>query len=391
MRLGFSLLLSLFLFLGACTSPQKWLERGDPERALDKSAKKLSRGKVKAEHLATFEQAFNQLSRIDQDFLDKIMAQRNPEDWPEIYDRSLLIEARQKRVQPVVDRLASKGVKAQVEFIEIESLREEAQEKAAIYAYARAQQYLPAARRGERPAAQNAHRWLVEAESYIPNFRDAKKVAREMWELGNTHVLLNPILDQWEEYLSNELFETLLWNQNFPFREGWQTYHLHPDAAQKIHYRLDVFFDRFESTGNELYLDECVNTVEVEDGYEEVLEWSPRDSAYIRVNRPIFVNVSANIQTREQYKAVSIEVHSQLYDLKDKRLLYRRLLQEEEEWQNLYSSWTGDERATNGGRCDYFAGGPLDYPDEEDLFDDAVSKLRWQFFQALKQDWKKQD
>ncbi len=387
MRFGSIILLcGLFLF-GACTSPQQSLEQGDLERALEKSSKKLRRGKVKNRHLDVFEQAFNSLNQDDRHLLDSMVASGSAEDWSEIYAVSSLIEARQPAAQPIVDRLRDKGLAPKLHFIEIESLRAEAQQKAAIYAYARAQENLPMARRGDRRAAREAHRWLSEAESYLPNFRDARQIAQEMWILGNNHVLVNPIPDQWEEFLSTELFETLLWDQKFPFREGWQTYHLQPSTEQKIHYRLDVFFDRFQSTGNELYVDECVNTAQVEDGYEEVQEWSPQDSAFILVNRPTYINVSANIQTSEQYKAVSIELHCQLYDLENQRLLYRRELQDKADWQNLYSDWSGDERAINGGRCDFFVGGPTDYPDEEDLFEDAVSYLRWPFFQSLQEEW----
>ncbi|MEO0776902.1 MAG: hypothetical protein AAFW73_25550 [Bacteroidota bacterium] len=387
MRFGSIILLcGLFLF-GACTSPQQSLEQGDLERALEKSSKKLRRGKVKNRHLDVFEQAFNSLNQDDRHLLDSMVASGSAEDWSEIYAVSSLIEARQTAAQPIVDRLRDKGLAPKLHFIEIESLRAEAQQKAAIYAYARAQENLPMARRGDRRAAREAHRWLSEAESYLPNFRDARQIAQEMWILGNNHVLVNPIPDQWEEFLSTELFETLLWDQKFPFREGWQTYHLQPSTEQKIHYRLDVFFDRFQSTGNELYVDECVNTAQVEDGYEEVQEWSPQDSAFILVNRPTYINVSANIQTSEQYKAVSIELHCQLYDLENQRLLYRRELQDKADWQNLYSDWSGDERAINGGRCDFFVGGPTDYPDEEDLFEDAVSYLRWPFFQSLQEEW----
>ncbi|MEL6639257.1 MAG: hypothetical protein AAFR05_21075, partial [Bacteroidota bacterium] len=103
MRFGSIILLcGLFLF-GACTSPQQSLEQGDLERALEKSSKKLRRGKVKNRHLDVFEQAFNSLNQDDRHLLDSMVASGSAEDWSEIYAVSSLIEARQTAAQPIVD------------------------------------------------------------------------------------------------------------------------------------------------------------------------------------------------------------------------------------------------------------------------------------------------
>ncbi len=375
------LFIGIFCFF-ACSSPQKYLEKGSYEKAFLQSLKKLKNGKIKKSDLQTLEESFSFLNSRDQKAIDALRERNQGTDWPDIFELALIISDRQREATPVVERLEKMGEAPLLSFYPVSPLLEESRKKSAIYYYARAQEHLPSARSGDRQAARKAHGLLDKSQEYLTDYRGTEALQEEMRALGTHHILLSPVLDSYDPELSDELFQTLLWNKKFPFREDWQMYHIQERDDQELHYQLNLSFPLLQSSGNQMYSDVCYNNVEIEQGFILQREWNTLDSSWVDVEVPNYITVSGTINTFDQLKEVVVEMEYELIDWHSKERIRRRPFREASQWQNIYSTWVGDERARVGS-CEDFGGYWMDFPLEENMFIEAVDKMRWNFFDTL--------
>ena len=91
----------VILFLASCASPQKSFERGNYEEAVALAAKRLRSEKVKEKDVATLVEAFNYVNQCETERMGHLRLGNNANNWAEIYDLAVRIQARQDLVQPL--------------------------------------------------------------------------------------------------------------------------------------------------------------------------------------------------------------------------------------------------------------------------------------------------
>lgn len=379
----YTLILMLASFLFACNRPMKLLDKGKPEKALDVSMKRLKSGKVKEDHLYVFEKSFMLATQADAQWVDETRRYGEPALWVKIYKRALAIEDRQQKADKVLTRLNAKGYYPDLEFYAANALIEEARDNVARYYYSKAQAFIPAAQNDDRQAARKAYRWLTEVQRYRPNYKDAKSLASEMFDIGTTHVLVNPREDGIHSIQAQRLFSVFFRNESFPQRLDWEVLHIDYPAYETIDYRLDLEFDElYVSWDREEIVNSCSNTVSIEDGYEELEVWSEKDSAYVIERRPIYVDVSVTVNNFAQRKHADLSLQANLIDLKDNQIINYFSVARTEDWLNEYSQVYGDRRALTTA-CTVWDGCRRPFPSDYELLRAAAEGLNRQFYQVV--------
>lgn len=368
------------LLLFACNRPMKLLDKGKSKKALKASMNRLKHGKVKDDHLYVFEKAFLRLTENDAKWVARMRQHEHPAIWIDIYKKAKAIDKRQRKVQAINNRLQHKGYHPSLDFYPASALIEEARDNVALYYYAKAQEFIPAARSNDRKAARKAFHWLSEIEEYRTGFRDTDFLLREMRAIGTTHILLNPI----EGYarFDGRLYDEFFRHEYFPKRLDWEVLHLGRPKQEEIDYRLDMIFDRVYVSWENVTSNACTNTVQVQEGYQEVKVWNAQDSAYVTERRPIYVDVSVTVNTYTQEKYAELRLQANLIEAASNQEVDYFRLSHRENWENQYSEVCGDERALSN-TCNTQGGSECFFPSDRALLINSARALNHRFYRLV--------
>lgn len=375
------ILLSAILMI-ACSNPQKFIQKDNPQRAFEVSLRKCQNGKLKARNLEALEASYELLMIEDAEEVNHLVGQEEPSVWPKVFWVAKRIEKRQRQVKAIARRAQKEQVYLDLRHYPVEGLLEEASEKAASYFYNEANRLVDYARQGDRIAAREAHQLLLSINDYRPNYKDSERLAEEMFELGTTHVLLNPTTAGIQPNMADRLFSALFWRKTFPHRKGWTYFMLHPESEKKPHYEVDVSFSGLYVSGNDTSVSTCSAEKEVEDGYIEKQVWSESDSVYVTVKEKKFKTVSATVTTTQQSKSAQLDLNMDIWDVNNRIITLSDAWRGWESWSNEFSTVCGDKRALEGN-CDDTGGFHASFPTGNELLRDAAANLRRKFFKQI--------
>lgn len=372
-----------FLLLFSCNRPIKLLEKGKDDKALKSSLQRLKRGKVKLALVDVFEQSFQNVTDKDAQIISEMRNAGQPKLWLEIRKKAIAIDNRQIKVEKVARRIARHGYFPDLNFYPAKNLIEEATDNVALYYYAQALEFVPAARNGEKRAARKAYAHILNCRGYRANFKDAEELEDEMLELGTTNILVQPVASDLNENLENELFASFFYRSKFPKTYKWKVIHLEKPTAINIDFFAEFYFDNLRESGYYESDARCTNTETVQVGCKIKKEWSEKDSAYVEVTVPVYEDVSVMVTTYEQELDTSLELFCNLVIAKTNQTSKSFSIYQSSSWDNEYSIVSGDRRAlsllcSDRGGCHRYP------PDPVDLWISAAACTRRSFIKKLK-------
>ena len=374
-------LLTLLIF-SSCLTPAKLLEKGRVDEALERSIKLLSDGPIKSADIVALEEATHIIARRDEEQLQYWLNQQDSSRWPLMYEYAKLVDEQQEKVREVQQRLMYKGYRPRLTYYPAQEMMERARVASAHYYYGTVQQRLPAARAGDRQVARAAHDSIKLCRQYLQGFRNAEALEEELFDLGLTHILLRPRSGKPDGRRGERLMEIMVKNERFPQRSNWLVFHQSPPEQRQLHYLLDYYFTDYYVSPNRKDQSSCRNTEEVEDGVIIEEEWSERDSAYVKVEKPRIIEVSVRVTEYEQSKSANVELRWQLRRLEDEAVVYESDLKAWDRWSNEYSRVSGDKRAL-GGSCRDSGGSSSGYPSDWDMLSGAARSVKRKFWKSV--------
>lgn len=382
--LRYLLLLIFPLLFFTCVQPAKLIEQGDYARALKVSSNQLRQGRIRAAELGALEISFFLLTQQDSQRIADMRATGRPDVWPEIYQLAERIDRRQMDVFQLLHELDKSDYHPAVSFFPAKALLQEAAEKSALYHYANAQEFIPAARSGDRHAARRAYEQLNNSLSYVADFKDAEVLVDEMQERGTTHLLLNPRAHPRWDTFHPWAVDDLLWGHDFPERQDWLIVHLEPETAPRIDYEADFYFSYLSVTPNRESRSDCTTSKEIENGYTIKKVWSEKDSAYVEVKEVKYKTISATVsnflQEKEAEASVRLTVINAItYEPESSDVFWGAA-----DWSNEYSKTSGDSRALPGG-CSAVSGICAMFPSDGSMMAEAVVDLKGGFWRSLEE------
>jgi hypothetical protein len=369
-------LLTIICLASSCFNPQKMLDNGQPQRAIDLCLYRLSHGnKVRLDDLFVLEQAQATLLGQDTQWLNNVLAKEEPSSWPKILGYLQEVEARQQKIIVVDKALEQRGFPSAIRYLNTEVLIPEAIEKSAIYYYAAAQEDLPAARSGDRMAARRAWSNLKSCRGYLNDYKDSRQLEEEAYALGLTHIQFNlyqgNVSDQFMQRYLNDFYRSL----SFPMQEDWVVVHHDPDYEGPIHFVAGMALSGFDVSLNQENQDCCISDKEVEVGVKIEKEWSKKDSCYVEVKVPVYDEVKATAITITQYKDAHVRANFFLEDTGTGSLVYENTLYGRDSWSNEYTVVSGDRRAEGEDFCPDEGGSCALYPSNHALLSGSMRSL----------------
>lgn len=372
-----------FFLLTACNRPLNLLEKGKDKKALKASLNRLKNGKINSSHIYVLESSFQNITISDANRIQQLKEKGEPKLWLEILDEAYVIHKRQTKVNKVIHRLNRKGYNPEIKFYPAKKLIKEATDNVALYYYAKAQEYIPAARNNNKEAARKAYALILECKKYRVDFRDTDTLQNELYELGTTHILLEPITGDLRTQVGDRLLNNFLYNSKFPKRDKWKVLHIVEPSSTSMDYEIVFYFDQLRVVDDYERDDRCTNTETIQVGTTTEKVWSAKDSAYVEIVKPVYQDISVTVITTRQVKNSSLKLYGDIINSKTGRVEDDFILSNTQCWSNEYSRVCGDRRAL-GISCSDEGGTNKSPPYEMEQWLDAARCLRGSFYRCVK-------
>ncbi len=367
------------LLLTGCANLNKLVEQGRYDEAVRIAQRQLAGKKNKdPEKIAAFAEAFHRANNRDLARADRLKHDGNTDDWGQVvrlYDQILRRQEAIASLLPLVDKY---GVPADIRFVKVAPLLNEARGEAAAYHYREGKELLQRARAGDKPAARAAYAEFADVGRYRNDYRDIDQLQDEAYALGIVYVNME-VTNRSGVILPAGFDRELLRLDTGPMESRWRRFHLAAEPGIEYDYRA-----RIEITGLQVsperisersYLDEQ----EIEDGWEYVLDERgnvAKDSLGNDIRVPRQVLIRAEVLEVFQEKTAWVGGRMELFDSRTGRLIESRDLTAEARFENYASTFQGDRRALSTASRRRIGNRPVDFPTDEQLVLDAAARLK---------------
>ncbi len=379
--------LILVLIAGACQSPRRYIERGDPDTAITIALRRLSGKKNKKTALVKdLEQAFAKAQSRDLILARNLANSGRPEEWERVNRLHRQIAARQNRISPLLPLVSKDGYRAKFEFVDIAEMENESRRQAAEYLYQQAQTLLEQGRRGDRQAARDAYEALQDIENrYFRHYKDKDDLMREARSLGITYVGFE-VINQSGKILPARFNDRLLAFGTNELDTEWKRFYLNPERDLALDYRVLFYIDHIDISPERVRERTYTDEADVEDGWEYVLDERGnvrKDSLGNDIKKPRIVRVRADVVEVLQTKAARL---GGLLEIRDDRglRLFSRPMTAEVLFENYASTFRGDRRALSRESRARIGNAPMPFPSDADMLLQAAEHLKPQIRDELR-------
>lgn len=370
----------LFSFaLSSCTSPQKLVDSGNYDAAIQAATRRLAGQKQKkAKLVLALEEGFAKATERDMRLAERLRRQGQAENWPEINEAYRRIRNRQEMIEPLLPLISKEGIKANFQFVHVDGLEYESRQKAAEYLYARASGLLETARRGDKLAAREAYAELDKIDGYFQDYKDKGQLKETAHELGTTHILVrleNNSRALMPAALEQEIRRISVRDLN----SFWRAYYTEKARGADYDYEVVMRINGLEAGPNVVKEREFEETKEIEDGFDYVLDKRGnvmKDSLGNDIKVPRKVLIRARVFETYQTKVASITGRIEVYDLGTRELVDTQPLAADAVFENYASTFRGDKRALSSQTAKRIGNHPMPFPTDEELLLTASEQLK---------------
>lgn len=349
------------LFIVACKSSSKQLERGDYDAALKKSAKKIKRNPGKnGEEVYIFNDAYSMATKRDDDAILRLKRQGNPANWSKIYQILVKMNLRQD--------LAISLPPVGIEFDERDYHGDinEAKLKAAEYAYAKGEQLLKIDNRFE---ARKAYARFLEVKMYDEYYKDVDSKLVEAKFKGTTNVFFK-IEDNSKVVAPQGLMAEIQRINVDGLNEKWKNYDTYVDTNKVYHYLIILNLKLIDVSPEELKENSYSESKEIKDGFEYVLDANgnvQKDTLGNDIKVDKFKTITCHIKEFHQRKVARISGTIDYIDNFNNKLIKNEPITSDAIFEHHYAIANGDLSALKPATRKKIGIDPLPFPSDEPL------------------------
>ncbi len=364
------LLILLAVAIASCASSEKMLQRGQYDRAIERSTDRLMKNPNNEKELRVLREAFELANTFDRERIEFLEMEGREESWIEIY---LLYEQLNDR-QNKVRRLPSQ-IRNQFTFFNFNEQIIESKASAADVSYRRGLDFLD---QGGKYNARRAFAEFERAHSIYPGYEDVLRYLEIAEMRGRTHALFlveNNSGMVIPEFFDAEIRKVALSNLN--------TLWIHFDTWENQSVDYDYFL--LLNISEIAFSPESINnnargvSREIQDGMRYELDENGnvrKDSLGNDIRVPNMVTVSAQITETVQRKAALVAGSLDFYDTRTDQLIRTDNLSVEALFGHTFARYSGDRRALSEEHQRMIRGEQVPFPSNEAMMMDATQLLK---------------
>ncbi|NBC25855.1 MAG: hypothetical protein GVY08_03270 [Bacteroidetes bacterium] len=363
-------ILAASLFIISCTSSKKMLERGEYDRAIERSVEKLRKNPGNSKELNVLEEAYERANMFDRERIEFLELEGHEENWIEIFELYEQLNDRQNRIR----RLPSQ-IRNQFTFVNYDQAIIDSKQAAAEVSYRRGMEFME---QDDKAGYRLAWEEFNRASELYPGYEDVDQKLAEALNLGLNNALF--VVENNSGMMVPDYFNTEL--SKISLRE-LNTHWLHFDTFENEHTNYDYFIvlNVAEISFSPEMVDRRVVTEskEIQDGmtYEYDSDGNvKKDSLGNDIRVPNFKEVTAEVMEAVQQKSAFIGGSLDIYHLETDQLVRTENLSVEWVFENRYGTYTGDRRALSEESSEIIGGRELPFPSNEQLVMNSAELLK---------------
>ncbi|MEQ9089582.1 MAG: hypothetical protein RIE52_00745 [Balneola sp.] len=364
----------LFLFsivlLMACASSEKYLQKGQYDKAIDKSVKKLRKDAGNDKELYVLKEAYGKAQDFDKDRIDFLEKEGREENYVEIYDLYVRLDRRQDKIKTLPS-----SILREFTIVNYDDRLIASKEQAAETSYALGIDYLE---RGGRENARRAYREFETVKSIYSNYKDVDaKLSQARYE-GTNQVLF--VIENNSESVLPARFDQELRKIGLADLNGtWIQYSVYEDEEVDYDYFVVLNIKDIIVSPEQITKEKYTDTKEIQDGTKYVLDENgnvKKDSLGNDIREPNFINVEAEVTETRQYKEGIVGGTIEYINIKTDQLEKREDISVTAFFEHFSASFNGDERALSKESKERVEVNQLAFPSNESLLMDAAELLK---------------
>jgi hypothetical protein len=297
--------LLIIVISASCKSSRKLLNGGNYDQAINKSIKKLKRNPGKEKEIIVLQSAYKKANDRDKEKIQFLKADGTPDNWDKIFSLYSQMSYRQEKIKPLLPlEISSTHQPAVFEILNYDQEIINAKQKAAEYFYFHASSLLD---KNEKISARKAYDELQQIKNYYPNYKNVDDLLNKARAIGSSYVLFKmenktgvPLPPNFEEELTKISLSDL--NAN------WLLYETKENKQRHYDYTILVNMKQIDVSPESVKEINTVETKEVQDGYEYVLDDRgnvKKDSLGNDIKKPKYKTIKCNvIETYQSKKAI---------------------------------------------------------------------------------------
>lgn len=382
----FFIIAFLALSCNSVKRTQKYVARGDYNKAIDLAVKKLQKEKTSAkfdEHIGILEDAYSKATKDDIRSINILRKDPSLNNIREIYYTYRNLHDRQNLIRPLLP-LYSRGMGRNANFLfsDYDSELSKSKQDYVSALYKEAKLYY---QRNTKEDYRNAYNIFLDLDELQPQYKDVFQLKKNAQFRGTNFILVS-IKNHSGKMIPYRLEQELLAFNTLGLEQMWTEYHERRENGIQYDRGIDLNFNAIEISPERIFKDKILRNSRIKDGYENQKDRRGnvlKDSLGNAIRIEKFIDVSAEISTTLQEKAVFVGGTIVYKDLIRRREINNYPLSCEFIFEHAFATFRGDERALLPEDRRILQNKFLAFPSNEQMVFDAGEEIKQQLKQIL--------
>ncbi|MFV8391921.1 hypothetical protein [Flavobacterium sp. LB2P6] len=376
-----TLLISLFLLISSCglKQTQNLLSSGNYDQAIDNAVSNLRTNKDKKgkqDYVYVLEEAFAKAKERDLNAINLSVKDANPAQLEKMYNTYLQLNSRQEKIKPLLPlKILKEGRNAIFPFDNYNDQIIDSKNALSAYLYANAKKLMGTS---DKMNYRKAYDEMVYLNQITPNYKNVLQLIDEAKFKGSDYVSV------YTKNETNMIIPVRLQNDLLDFstlglNDKWTVYHSNKQKGIDYDYGMVINFRHIYISPEQIKEREFVKDRVIKDGVKKLIDANGKE-VLDEKGKVVMVdnmrNATVRIYEFRQFKSCQITAKVDYINFKSNQLLQSFPITSEFIFENIYSTYKGDRRASDDNYYSYFDKRAVVFPSNEQMVYDTGEDLK---------------
>ena len=363
------------IIIAGCASSLKQLQRGDYDAAIQTAVRKLRVDPTDQEQIEVLDKAYLLANQQDIDRIKFLKEEGSPYNWDEIFERYSKLKDRQSLVSTVLPLHLGNQV-IDYAYIDYDSEIIQSKKKAADYFWTHANELM---KNGDKESYRQAYYEFLKTKEYAGNIKNINQLIEEAKWKGISRVFVS-FENKTQINLPEQFKKDLMSFGETDFNSEWIEFHMtNPSSNTYYDYSTIIKLKRIEVSPEQVQQKDRIETKEIEDGWEYVLDDNGnvvKDSEGNDIKIPKKRTITCTLIESHQYKAAKLEGEIELVQTNPRKVIKQVPIGAESIFEHISARAIGDVNALSDESKELLKNTAVSFPRDLDLIIDGVETLK---------------
>ena len=376
-----TLLLSLYILVSSCgvKQTQNLLNSGNYDQAIENAISNLRTNKDKKgkqEYVFLLEEAFAKAKERDLNAINILTKEANAAQLEKMYTTYIQLNDRQEKIKPILPlKLIKEGRNAIFPFDNYNDQIVDSKNVLSAYLYANAKKLMLTS---DKMNFRKGYDDLDYLNQINPNYKNVLQLMDEAKLKGSDYVSVYT-KNETNMIIPARLQNDLLDFSTYGLNDKWTVYHSNKQREINYDYGMMINFRQIYISPEQIKEREFVKERIIKDGVKKLIDANGKEvvdekGKVVMVDNLRTVNV--RIYESRQFKSCQITAKVDYVNLRSNQLLQSFPVTSEFTFENIYSTYKGDRRASDDNYYANFDKRAVAFPSSEQMIYDTGEDLK---------------